>query len=137
MLHNKFWQGFFAIGPIIMFVLFFIAYFIFIFTMISQLPELENSSNGMPPTSMLAGMAIFFAFLFLMLLSGLGSLIFYIMHAVQNPNLKDNNMLVVWILLFVFVSGIGQLIYWLVEIISKRKDPILKKNQPCERDPGV
>ncbi len=44
-----------------------------------------------------------------------------IVHATQNPNLKENNMLIVWILLFVFVSGIGQLVYWIVEIIGKRK----------------
>lgn len=129
MLHNKFWQGFFAIGPIIMFILFFIAYFIFIFTMISQIPELENSSNGMPTTSMFAGMGIFFVFMFLMMFAGLGSLIFYIMHAVQNPNLKQGNMLVVWILLFVFVSGLGQLIYWIIEILGKRKDALTEGSE--------
>lgn len=129
MLHNKFWQGFFAIGPIIMFVLFFIAYFIFIFTMISQIPEFENSNNGMPPTSMFAGMGIFFLFLLLMMLTGLGSLIFYIMHAVQNPDLKQGNMLVVWILLFVFVSGLGQLIYWIIEILGKRKDALTEGSE--------
>lgn len=127
MLHNKFWQGFFAIGPIIMFVLFFIAYFIFIFSMIGNLHELENSSNGMPPTSMFAGMGVFFLFLLLMIFTSLGSLIFYIMHAVQNPNLKQGNSLVVWILLFVFVGGIGKLIYWIIEILGKRNDNITEQ----------
>jgi len=68
MLNNKFWQGFFAIGPIIMFILFFIGYFVFIFSILSHLPELENSETGMPPSSMFAGMGIFFIFLFLMML---------------------------------------------------------------------
>lgn len=130
MLHNKFWQGFFAIGPIIMFVLFFIAYFIFIFSMIRYLPDLENSSDGMPPTSMFAGMGIFFLFMLSMVFTSLGSLIFYIMHAVQNPNLKQGNTLVVWILLFVFVGGIGKLIYWIIEIIGKRKDTISQRSEP-------
>ncbi len=124
MLHNKYWQGFFAIGPIVMFILFFIAYFFFIFAMVSQIPEFENSNNGMPPTSMFAGMGIFFLFILLMLFTSLGSLIFYIVHAVQNPNLKQGNTLVVWILLFVFVGGIGKLIYWIIEILGKRNDTI-------------
>ena len=39
---------------------------------------------------------------------------------------KDNNMLIVWILLFVFVNGIGQLIYWIVEILGKRKGDVIE-----------
>lgn len=128
MLHSKFWQGFFAIGPIIMFILFFIVYFIFIFAIISQLPEFENSNNEMPRASMFAGMGTFFLFLVLMLFTSIGSLIFYIMHAVQNPNLKRDNTLVVWILLFVFVGGLGKLIYWIVEILGK-KNTVLLQNQ--------
>ena len=119
MLHNKFWQGFFAIAPIVLFFVGFIGYFIFIFSMIGQIHQLENSNE--PPMQLLAGMGAFFLFMMLAFLLGLGSLIFFIVHATQNPNLKENNMLIVWILLFVFVSGIGQLVYWIVEIIGKRK----------------
>ena len=122
MLHNKFWQGFFALAPIILFFVAFIGYFIFIFSMIMEMPELKNS--GEPPMALFAGIGAFFLFMIIAMLLGIGSLIFYIVHATQNPNLKENNMLIVWILLFVFVGGIGQLIYWLVEIVSKRKDTI-------------
>jgi hypothetical protein len=82
----------------------------------------------MPPTSMFAGMGVFFLFLLLMIFTSLGSLIFYIMHAVQNPNLKQGNTLVVWILLFVFVGGIGKLIYWIIEILGK-KNTVQLQNQ--------
>ena len=50
------------------------------------------------------------------------------MHAVQNPNLKQGNTLVVWILLFVFVGGIGKLIYWIIEILGK-KNTVQLQNQ--------
>jgi uncharacterized membrane protein YhaH (DUF805 family) len=126
MLNNKFWQGFFAIGPIVMFLLFFIAYFFFIFSFITQISELENSGTEILPTSLFAGMGVFFLFLILMLFVSLGSLIFYIMHAIKNPNLKQGNTLVVWILLFVFVSGLGQLIYWIIEILGKRNNTELE-----------
>ncbi|WP_350292208.1 hypothetical protein [uncultured Croceitalea sp.] len=121
MLNSKFWQGFFAIAPIVMGILAIFGYFIFIFSMFSNIEEFE--SNGNPSFSFIFGNMIwFFLLIVLIILVSFGSLIFYIVHAVQNPNLKENNLLIVWILLFVFVSGIGQLIYWIVEIVSKRKN---------------
>jgi membrane-bound ClpP family serine protease len=120
MLHNKFWQGFFAIAPIILGIIAVLGYFIFIFSILSNIEDFE--SNGNVSTSFIFGNMIwFFVLIILIIFVSLGSLIFYIVHAVQNPNLKENNLLVVWVLLFVFVSGIGQLIYWLVEIVGKRK----------------
>jgi hypothetical protein len=119
MLHNKFWQGFFAIAPIVSLLLIFVGYFVFIFALISEIPELKQDNN-VPPVEILQGMGFFFILLLLTIFISISSLVFYIVHAVQNPNLKENNMLVVWILLFLFVGGIGKLIYWIVEIIGKR-----------------
>ena len=119
MLHNKFWQGFFALGPFAGIVLFFIGYFIFFLTIFSNIQELEQS--GEPPMALFSGIGIIVLAALLLALISLGSLIFYILHATQNPNLKENNLMLVWILLFIFASGIGQLIYWIVEILGKRK----------------
>ena len=58
--------------------------------------------------------------IFLVVLLSIASLVFYIVHAVQNPNLKQGHTLLLWILLFIFVSGLGELIYWIVEIVAKR-----------------
>ena len=121
MLHSKFWQAFFALAPIFLFIFLFIGYFFFIFSIVTQIPELE-SHNDMETARLVFGNFIwFFAVVMLVVIISLGGLIFYIVHAVQNPNLKENNLLIVWILLFVFLNGIGQLIYWIVEIVSKRK----------------
>ncbi len=118
MLNSKFWQGFFALGPIIGFILFFVGYFLAILAFVGNIQEIENS--GEPPMAIFGGIGIILiAALFLALVS-LGSLVFYIVHATQNPNLKQNNLLLVWILLFIFASGIGQLIYWIVEILGKK-----------------
>lgn len=120
MLNSKFWQAFFAIAPIVLGIIAIFGYFIFIFSIFSNIEEFE--SNGNVSASFIFGNMIwFFLLIILIILISFGSLIFYIVHAVQNPNLKENNLLVVWVLLFVFVSGIGQLIYWIVEIIGKRK----------------
>ncbi|NJB72101.1 preprotein translocase subunit Sss1 [Saonia flava] len=120
MLHNKFWQGFFALAPFISLFFILIGYFFFMYSIFNNLPELEEGSH--PPMEFWRGFGIFFIMIFAMIFLSLGSLIFYIVHAVQNPNLKENNMVLVWVLLFIFVGGIGQLIYWIVEIINKRKE---------------
>jgi membrane protease YdiL (CAAX protease family) len=125
MIHNKSWQAFFALSPIIIFFIIMLGYFAFLFSILSNIPELERSHDG-PPEFIFGWLGIFMVVLFLVILLSIASLVFYIVHAVQNPNLKKNNLLLLWILLFVFVSGLGQLIYWLVEIVAKRNEPALE-----------
>ncbi|MEP3210469.1 MAG: hypothetical protein ABJN95_14810 [Maribacter sp.] len=124
MLHSKFWQGFFAIVPILLFFVAFIAYFIVIFSFFTEISELEHSREV--PVEFISRIGAFIAFILIIVFISLGSLIFFIVHAVQNPNLKENNMLIVWILLFMFMSGIGQFIYWLVECVGMRNSVINK-----------
>lgn len=119
MIHNRFWQAFFALAPIITLFIaisFYIGSLLYLFT---HMPELESSTD-VSASFFLGNIGIFILFIFLAVFISLGSLVFYIVHAVQNPNLKENNLLLVWILLFVFVSGIGQLIYWIIEIVNKK-----------------
>ena len=120
MLHNRFWQAFFALAPIIIFSIAIFGYFIFIFSILGDLQDLKESQG--PPMALLKGIGTFFILIMLTIFISLGSLVFYIVHAVQNPNLKENNLLLVWILIFVFVGGIGQLIYWIIEILNKREN---------------
>ena len=125
MINNKFWQAFFALSPIIIFFVIMLGYFAFVFSILSNIPEFQRSHNG-PPELIFSWLGVFIFVLFLVILLSIASLIFYIVHAVQNPNLRKNNLLLLWILLFVFVSGLGQLIYWLVEIVAKRNEPALE-----------
>ncbi|WP_445385363.1 hypothetical protein ACT6NV_00675 [Robiginitalea sp. IMCC44478] len=118
MLNNKFWQGFFALAPLISVFLLLITYLSFIFEIIRREGDFGHYSSE-PPMAILGGLGIFFIVIFLVILISLGSLVFYIVHAAKNPDLQQNNLLLVWILLFVFANGIGQLIYWIVEILGK------------------
>ncbi|UCD60889.1 MAG: hypothetical protein JSV59_13675 [Flavobacteriaceae bacterium] len=119
MIHNKYWQAFFALSPIIILFIMMLGYFIFLFSLFSNIPELERSHDE-PPELILEWIGSFMIVIFLVVLLSIASLVFFIVHAVQNPNLKQGHMLLLWILLFIFVGGLGQLIYWLVEIVSKR-----------------
>ncbi|MBT8281367.1 MAG: hypothetical protein KJO16_07300 [Muriicola sp.] len=119
MLQNKFWQALFAIGPIAMLFLGMIAYFIFLVFLFGNMDDLHSNGN-VSASVILGNLGAFLIFILIAILISFGSLVFYIVHAANNPNLRENNMLLVWILLFIFANGIGQLIYWIIEIVNKR-----------------
>jgi hypothetical protein len=120
MIHNKFWQAFFALAPLLSVVAILAAYLLFLLSMAGRLNELESAAQDTPMV-FFGGIGVFLLFIFLAVLLSVGSLVFYIVHAAQNPNLKYNNLLLVWILLFVFANGLGQLIYWIIEVVNKRQ----------------
>ncbi len=121
MLNSKFWQGFFALAPLAGFVLILAGYAVF---MLSIFGNMERMDGGeMPPGEFLGGLGFFILMVVLVVLLSLGSLVFYIVHAVKNPNLRHHNLLLVWILLFIFANGIGQLIYWVVEVLGNKDQP--------------
>ena len=95
MLHSKFWQAFFALAPLFGFVLIFIGYGVFMFSIFGNMEQMQHS--GQPPAEFFSGMGFFFFMIFLMVVLALASLIFYIVHAAQNPNLKQNNLLIYFI----------------------------------------
>lgn len=123
MLNNKSLQTFLAIGPIVLFILCIVSYFVFFFSMFMNIKEMEETNE--PPMAFFGGMIVFvIGFLLAMIISFL-SIIYFIIHAAKNPLLEDGNMRVVWILILVLVSGIGNFIYWLVEIRMKNPKPFI------------
>jgi hypothetical protein len=125
MLKNKFWQAFFAIGPIALLFLGIIAYFVFLIFIFSRVEALDSGSMELSHEWILGKLGIIMFFVLIAILISFGSLVFYIVHAAVNPNLRANNMLLVWILLFIFANGIGQLIYWIIEIVNKRDEELI------------
>ena len=130
MLNNKSLQAFLAIAPIILFVVMFIAYFVFIFTMVAntqQFEDFEGNGNAPFPTEFFAGFGVFFVLIIITVFLSLFSLVYFIIHAAKNPNLEgdNSNMKIVWILILAFLSGMGQLVYWIVEIKTKNPKPVI------------
>lgn len=133
MLNNSRLQTFLAIGPFILFIACFIGYFFFIFGTIGLTAhegnEIEiNSPTEVFPMVMAVGMGIFFAIFLLTCAISMFSWIYFLIHAVKNPNFDQTdqqNMRIIWILIIVLVSGLGNLLYWIVEIKSKNPRPII------------
>src|SRR5690606_27851353 len=104
MLNNKSLQAFLAIAPPLALFVCIIGYFIFFFSMFTQIEHFENNRHAEFPTSLFGGFAFFFVMILIASFLSLFSLIYFIIHAAKNPNLKEGNTLVVWILILVLVS---------------------------------
>jgi len=115
-LKSKFWQAFFALAPFVSLILIFIAYAIFLITVLNTVPQGGDKPD---PVALFGGVGVMVFAIFTIFLISMASLVFYIVHAAYNPNLRHNNLLILWILLFLFTSGLGQFIYWIVEIVNK------------------
>jgi hypothetical protein len=124
-LKSKFWQAFFALAPFISLILIFTGYAIFLFALLTNVREGGQTPD---PIALFGGVGVFAFAIFIVFLVSVGSLVFYIVHAAYNPNLRQNNLLILWILLFLFASGLGQFIYWIVEIVNKPQESIPDQN---------
>lgn len=116
MLANKNWQTFLAIAPFISMILFFIGYGFFIYNILHRITQ---DADYKPDGIFVINIIFIVVLAIIMNVVSLGSLIFYIFHAVKNPNLEHSNTLVVWIILFVLFHSIPILIYWIIEIKNK------------------
>ncbi len=123
MLNNRALQGFLAMAPLALLIFIFIAYFAAIFSLLSTIDNLEDSNQV--PVKFLTGLGVAFVLLFVMVILSLFSFIYFIIHVVKNPNLEHNNMRLIWIIIIVLVGGIGNLIYWIAEIESKKPRPLI------------
>ena len=83
----------------------------------------NNPSNSAAPEVFFSGFAIAFVFLFLMMITGLASLIIHIIHVTKNQKLKrqDNGQLI-WILIIIFANTVGGIVYYFMEILPEPKE---------------
>jgi hypothetical protein len=58
--------------------------------------------------------------IFAAMIFGLGMMIYYIIHANKNPKF-DSNQKLLWILILVLTSFLGNIIYYFVEIIPEKQ----------------
>jgi len=120
MFNNKFLQRFVALSPLIFVFLMILSYIFFMGI------TLVGASH--PPKSefFYIGLGVFVITVILASIVSIFSLVFYVIHALKNPNLEQNNSKIPWILVIVLVNGLGTLIYWIAEVEFKKPRPIVK-----------
>lgn len=123
LLNNSKLQTTLAIVPLAIFLLAMLSYFIIFFSLFGTLDAQighEGTSKSML-TSLLGNLIIFIFLVFIGFFIGVISFVYYVVHAVKNPNLIDSDDRLLWILAIILGNGIGVFVYWIYQI--KKKDP--------------
>ena len=123
LLNNSKLQAVLATVPLAVFLLAMLSYFIIFFSLFGTLDS-QFASDGTSKsmlTSLLGNLIIFIFLVFIGFFIGVISFIYYVVHAVKNPNLMESDDRLLWILAIILGNGIGVFIYWLYQI--KKKDP--------------
>lgn len=123
LLNNRPVQTLLAVGPVMLFALSFMVYFVFFVSAILGTykteplqPLLTDWFNNVNIFLVLSlGVSAFFII----------STVYFVLHAAQNPLLENGNMRIVWVLVIILLNGIGNFIYWLLEIRNKRQAPVI------------
>ena len=106
---KKLWLGIFTFLPTLFIILYLVSFF-FMFMGITA-DQIDESD----PAGFFASFGLMFIFLLFAILLGLGVMIYYIIHAANNKAFSDTNRLI-WILVLIFASGVGSIVYFFVNI---------------------
>lgn len=123
LLDNKPVQSFMAVVPALLSVLCFVGYFAFFVSVFGVTNNIQNADEL--PFDFSDGVSAFFIAAFVLPVLFILSTVYFVLHAAQNPLLEKGNMRIVWILIIILLSGVGNLIYWLLEIRNKRAEPVI------------
>ena len=109
LLNNPKLQAILAIVPITLFILSLLSYFGIFFSMFSTLDaQLGHMGRSKSFLSALLGNLIIFIFLVLMsFFTGVISFVYFVVHAVKNPNLIRSDDRLIWIIAIIFGNGLG------------------------------
>jgi hypothetical protein len=108
---KKIWLGFLSVVPLLSGF----ALIIYMFTTFTTLPFWELDNGEAPPPWFIDRMISFFIVAMVLLLIHLGLLIYFIVHVMNNPQVKSEER-IIWILVFIFVNSVGFPIYWAIRI---------------------
>ena len=106
---KKLWLGIFTFLPSI----FLICYLFIFFSVFMEFGSAQPNSGD--PFEMLPNFGIILTFLMLAIILGMAVMIYYIVHAAKNKAFTENNRLI-WILVLIFASGVGSIVYYFVNI---------------------
>tara|TARA_A100000171_G_scaffold53100_1_gene76842 strand:+ start:2156 stop:2539 length:384 start_codon:yes stop_codon:yes gene_type:complete len=115
---KKIWLGILTFLPIAFIIIYIICFALYMMTCVDVLDSEMGDSNVTDPSPFFAFFGIMFVMMFFTIISAIGLMIYYIIHANNNPKF-DSNQKLLWILVQVFAGGIGNIVYYFVEILPK------------------
>ena len=100
-----------------------IAYFIFIFSFIfGNIEKFDNHNNEPPPLEVFQGFIGAFVIIIFTVLITIGIKIFDIIHLTRTNKGDKSNKILTWVLLFVFVGVIAEIVYYFLEILPEKEN---------------
>src|SRR5690554_1758224 len=116
---KKVFLGILTFLPLILLLGYFVIFFKFFLTMMSNTSDNPFHQDEMP-VMFFANLFWMFVLIGLSVLISLGIMIYYIIHANKNPRL-DSNQKIMWTLILIFVNSIGSIVYYFMEIIPLKE----------------
>ena len=110
--------------PIIGFAAYFIFFFSFFF---SNIENLENNTGESSQIMFFKNIIGAFVILIVTLLISIGIKIFDIIHLIKTNKNDKSNKILMWVLLFIFVGVIAEIIYFFLEIIPNKKQELTQQ----------
>lgn len=116
---KKIWLGIFTFLPVIGFGLYFLFFFTFFLNIAGD--EVEHVDE-LPANFMIMFLAIMLA-----VISSFAMMIYYLIHVNRSDKKSDHKL--IWILILVLASGIGNVAYYFVEILGFGKSKEASPNE--------
>jgi hypothetical protein len=118
---KKVFLGVLTFLPLVLLLGYFIVFFKFFFTMMSNAADNPFHHDEMP-VMLFANFFWMFVLIGLSALVSLGIMIYYILHVNKNPRLESNQK-IMWMLILIFVNSIGSIVYYFMEILPLKEPP--------------
>jgi nitrogen fixation/metabolism regulation signal transduction histidine kinase len=105
-----------------------IAYLVYFFTFFLENIEKLESHTGKPPSmEFFSGFIGVFLVLIITILISIGVKIFDIIHLTKSNKNDKSNKVLIWVLLFIFVGMIPEIVYYFLEILPEKKQEITEQ----------
>ena len=121
---SKVWLGILTFLP---FALIFVYFVLFFTVFLGNIHQLEQQHHDEFPLELIQTLFVVFIPMILAIVISLIIMIYYIVHANNNPN-NDSSKKIMWTLILIFITSIGSLVYYFVEIIPSKSNLPEKKN---------
>jgi uncharacterized protein YacL len=102
-----------------------LAYLVYFFSFfLANIEKLESQAGKPPSMEFFSGFIGVFVVLIVTMLISIGVKIFDIIHLTKSNKNDKSNKVLIWVLLFIFVGMIPEIVYYFLEILPEKKQEI-------------
>tara|TARA_R110002072_G_scaffold125944_2_gene262328 strand:+ start:3883 stop:4275 length:393 start_codon:yes stop_codon:yes gene_type:complete len=125
---KKIWLGVLTFLPIVCAIIYIICFALYFITFASIIEHEASDTSINNPGFLVGSFGLMFLMILIAVISSIGLMIYYIIHANSNPNF-DSNQKLIWILVLVLAGGIGTIVYYFIEILPEKKNDVNLSNK--------